>query len=64
MVAGELPFADSNLTALYDSIVKGKFTIPDKLSGECKDFISRLLVSNPRKRSTAGQIKDHPCIQF
>jgi serine/threonine protein kinase len=27
MVVGDLPFADSNLTALYDSILKGKYTI-------------------------------------
>ena len=32
MVVGDLPFADSNLTALYDSILKGKYEMPEYLS--------------------------------
>ena len=29
MIVGDLPFADSNLAALYDSIIKGQYNIPD-----------------------------------
>jgi serine/threonine protein kinase len=32
MVVGDLPFADSNLTALYESILKGKYVMPEYLS--------------------------------
>ena len=32
MVVGDLPFADANLTALYESILKGKYEIPDYVS--------------------------------
>lgn len=28
MVVGDLPFADSNLAALYESILKGKYDVP------------------------------------
>lgn len=32
MVAGDLPFANSNLTALYESIVKGRYDVPGHVS--------------------------------
>jgi serine/threonine protein kinase len=32
MVVGDLPFADSNLTALYDAIMKANYQIPDFIS--------------------------------
>lgn len=32
MVVGDLPFADSNITALYDLIIKGKYHVPDHVS--------------------------------
>jgi MAP/microtubule affinity-regulating kinase len=32
MVVGDLPFANSNLTALYDAILKGKYDVPDHMS--------------------------------
>ncbi|KAJ3304524.1 Map microtubule affinity-regulating kinase [Kappamyces sp. JEL0829] len=60
MVVGDLPFADANLSALYDSILKGKYKIPDFVSADCRDFISKLLVINPKKRSTLAQLYDHP----
>jgi serine/threonine protein kinase len=60
-------FIDANLTALYDSILKGKYEIPDYLSSgnswfimiECKDFIARLIVLNPKKRWSCAQLKAH-----
>ena len=71
MLVGELPFADSNLSVLYDLIVKGKYFVPEELSqgilsllftSGAKDIISKLLVVNPKKRYTISQIKDHPWI--
>jgi hypothetical protein len=32
MLVGDLPFADSNLSVLYELIVKGKYFIPDYIS--------------------------------
>ncbi|KAJ3214569.1 hypothetical protein HDU67_001489 [Dinochytrium kinnereticum] len=60
MVVGDLPFANSNLTALYESILKGKYEVPDHVSPECKDLISKLLVINPHKRYTCAQVQEHP----
>ncbi|KAH6563154.1 hypothetical protein BASA50_005312 [Batrachochytrium salamandrivorans] len=62
MVVGDLPFADANLTALYESILRGKYELPSYLSAECKDFISKLLVLNPKKRATISQMRDHSWI--
>ncbi|OAJ39604.1 hypothetical protein BDEG_23435 [Batrachochytrium dendrobatidis JEL423] len=59
MVVGDLPFADANLTALYESILRGKYQIPDFVSSDCKDFIAKLLVLNPKKRATISQMQDH-----
>ncbi|KAI8927498.1 hypothetical protein BC831DRAFT_452162 [Entophlyctis helioformis] len=59
MVVGDLPFADANLTALYESILRGKYEVPDFVSSDCKDFIAKLLVLNPKKRATVSQIRDH-----
>ncbi|KAI8607620.1 A kinase Mark2PAR-1 mutant, partial [Chytriomyces sp. MP71] len=59
MVIGDLPFADSNLTALYNSILKGVYHVPDYVSADCKDLISRLLERNPEKRYTITQVRDH-----
>jgi hypothetical protein len=32
MLVGSLPFADSNLSTLYELIAKGKYSIPDYVS--------------------------------
>ncbi|KAJ3116515.1 MAP microtubule affinity-regulating kinase 1 [Phlyctochytrium bullatum] len=60
MVVGDLPFANSNLTALYEAILKGRYEVPDFLSQECRDLIAKLLVTNPKKRYTCSQVREHP----
>ncbi|KAJ3388151.1 Map microtubule affinity-regulating kinase [Entophlyctis sp. JEL0112] len=78
MVVGDLPFADSNLTALYNSILKGVYHVPDFVSTgtidiskakgfhfpttECRDLISKLLERNPEKRWTISQAQAHPWV--
>lgn len=32
MVVGDLPFADSNITLLYDAISKGNYALPNGVS--------------------------------
>ncbi|KAJ3069489.1 MAP microtubule affinity-regulating kinase 1 [Podochytrium sp. JEL0797] len=59
MVVGDLPFADSNLTALYNSILKGVYHLPDFVSAECRDLISKLLERHPEKRLTITQAREH-----
>ncbi|KAJ3039777.1 MAP microtubule affinity-regulating kinase 1 [Rhizophlyctis rosea] len=60
MVVGDLPFADNNLSGLYDAILKGRYELPEYLSPECRDLITKLLIVNPKKRYTCVQARDHP----
>jgi serine/threonine protein kinase len=62
MRAGFSPFADNDLMAVYDKIVKGKLTYPKHFKTNTKSFISELLAANPIHRLGAlsvGDIMDH-----
>ena len=61
MVCGELPFddEDNNLKNLVYKIIYGKYTLPDNLSPLCKDLIKRIFETNPDKRITIEEIKNH-----
>ena len=60
MICGFLPFEDENNDALYRKICIGKFTIPDHVSSDCRDLLKRILVTDPNRRITIKQIKNHP----
>ncbi|KAJ3185440.1 hypothetical protein HDU87_000061 [Geranomyces variabilis] len=60
MVVGDLPFAEKELKKLYERILSGKYQVPDYVSPECRDLISKLLVLNPAKRYTSAQVLEHP----
>jgi 5'-AMP-activated protein kinase catalytic alpha subunit len=62
MLCGYLPFEDENNNndELYDKICKGKFDIPNHVSEKAKDLINKILVTDPDKRLTISQIKNHP----
>ena len=64
MICGYLPFEDDNNDLLYKKICIGKFNIPDFVSNECKDLLKRILVTDPNKRITIKQIKNHPWFQL
>ena len=62
MVCGELPFIvddENDIYILMDKIIKGNYNIPEFLSNECKDLIKNMLVTDPDKRITLEQIKNH-----
>ena len=62
MVCGELPFVvedENDIYILMDKIIKGNYNIPEFLSDECKDLIKNILVTDPDKRITLEQIKNH-----
>jgi 5'-AMP-activated protein kinase catalytic alpha subunit len=50
MVCGYLPFEDPNTNLLYKKIMSADFTIPQYLSPECQDLISKMLVTDPGQR--------------
>lgn len=59
LVCGFLPFEDQNTSNLYKKILAGEFIIPDFLSKDVKDLIAKILVTDPEKRLTIEQIRDH-----
>ena len=67
LISGHLPFDDDTLEGLYSQIKSGNWdfypNVFDKVSKECKDLISKLLVNDPKKRITAAQALEHPWIK-
>lgn len=67
ILCGFPPFYDDNTNNLSNKIINGdyKFLNPwwDEVSEEAKDLISRMLVTNPKKRITIQEIWDHPWIK-
>ena len=60
MICGYLPFEDDDNDVLYDKICKGKFVIPNHVSEKARDLLNKILVTDPKKRLTINQIKNHP----
>ncbi|WRX27761.1 Protein kinase domain - like 10 [Theobroma cacao] len=56
LMAGYLPFEDSNLTALYKKIFKADFNCPPWFSSSAKKLIKRILDPNPLTRITIPEI--------
>ena len=49
-ICGYLPFEDPDTAKLYKKIRKGDFIIPPFISKEGKDFLRKILVTDPTKR--------------
>ncbi len=47
-----LPFEDPDTAKLYKKIRKGDFIIPPFISKEGKDFLRKILVTDPARRYT------------
>ena len=60
MICGYLPFEDEDNNILYEKIRKGKFVIPKHVSEQARDLLNKILVTDPQKRFTINQIKNHP----
>ena len=60
MVCGFLPFEDPKTSNLYKKIMAGEYKSPTFLSTDCSHFISKILVTDPDKRYSIEQIRDHP----
>lgn len=59
MVCGYLPFEDPNTSALYKKIIAGEFSIPKFVSSSGKELIRGILTTDPQRRMTLKQIKEH-----
>ena len=60
MLCGYLPFEDSDNEILFKKILECKLTFPSYIKSESKDLIKKILVTDPEKRITIPQIKEHP----
>ena len=64
LVSADFPFAAPTDEATYALIKNGDWEFDskvfEKISSECKDLISKLLVVNPKERLTASQALKHP----
>ncbi|CAK9865938.1 unnamed protein product [Sphagnum jensenii] len=57
LMAGYLPFDESNLMTLYKKIHKADFTCPPWFSTAARRFILQILDPNPKTRVTVAQIR-------
>ncbi|KAL3884296.1 hypothetical protein ACJMK2_024444 [Sinanodonta woodiana] len=64
LVCGTLPFDGQNLQMLRDRVLSGRFRIPFFMSTDCENLIRRMLVLEPTKRFTIGQVKNHQWMQM
>ncbi len=60
MLCGYLPFDDKDTQRLYKKIMKGEFSLPKFLSNNAKDLLRNVLNTNPMKRFSIEDIKNHP----
>ena len=60
MVAGYLPFEDPKTSNLYKKIMAAEYTMPKFLSPECKDFVTKILNTDPDTRIRISDIRQHP----
>ncbi len=60
LLAGYLPFEDPNTSVLYSKILSADYELPDYISKDAADMISKILQTNPDKRITINEIWNHP----
>ncbi|KAL1634987.1 Serine/threonine-protein kinase [Neofusicoccum ribis] len=62
LVCGKVPFDDQSMPQLHAKIKKGHVEYPPWLTAECKNLISRMLVTDPKQRAGLPEIMTHPWI--
>lgn len=60
LICGFLPFEDPNTSNLYKKILSADFQTPNYVSDEAKDLFHCILNTDPEKRYTIEQIRQHP----
>lgn len=60
MICGYLPFDDPDTQELYKKIMSGDYSIPSHVSPEGRQLIKLILNTDPEKRFTIEQIRNHP----
>ncbi|XP_022761414.1 CBL-interacting protein kinase 2-like [Durio zibethinus] len=60
LLAGYLPFHDSNLMEMYRKIGKGEFKFPNWFGPEVRKLLSKILDPNPSTRISLAKIMENP----
>lgn len=60
LLTGNLPFDDENIRRLLSKVKTGVYYMPEYLSSDAKNLISRMLVVDPAKRIKMSEIMKHP----
>ena len=60
MLCGYLPFEDQKTPDLYRKILNADYTLPEFLSPQAQDMIDRIFQTDPTKRITVEEIRQHP----
>ncbi|PKA57636.1 CBL-interacting protein kinase 18 [Apostasia shenzhenica] len=60
LLAGYLPFHDSNLMEMYRKIEKAEFKCPNWFSPQVRKLLAKILDPNPRTRISMTKIMAHP----
>lgn len=63
LLTGNLPFFDPNPTVFVNKILKVDYTIPDFLSDDVKDLITKILREKSEDRVPLEEIEKHPWLQ-
>jgi len=63
LVCGYLPFEDGNTAALYRKILHADYRTPRFISESVTELIGRMLTTDPEKRITIAEIREHPWYQ-
>lgn len=63
LLAGYLPFHDSNLMEMYRKISKGEFKCPNWFPPEVRKLLSRILDPNPNSRISIARIMENSWFQ-
>ncbi|XP_061825812.1 SNF related kinase b [Nerophis lumbriciformis] len=63
LVCGVLPFQETNDSETLVMILDCRYSIPDHISGDCRDLISRMLQKDPSHRASLQEIEAHVWLQ-
>lgn len=61
-LTAHLPFDDDDIRLLLFKVQQGKYTLPDYISENAKDLITKMLCVNPDDRITIPDILEHPLL--
>ncbi|XP_067888666.1 SNF-related serine/threonine-protein kinase isoform X1 [Heterodontus francisci] len=60
LVCGQPPFQEANDSETLTMIMDCKYTVPSRVSKQCKDLINRMLQRDPKRRASLEEIENHP----